>query len=539
MDPRDKTFEPDAVMRRCESCLRRLLERAGQVVWMDRAAGGRGIYASASFKDLWGLDYSPEEPGGHLCLDRIHPYDRAAVETAYRQLADEGQFTVEFRIVRPDGTTRWARDRGWRVPDGGDADADVTVGVTEDITERKEAELEALHLQNQLLHAQKLESLGVMAGGIAHDFNNLLVAILGNAEMALQELPAHTPAHAFVNEVRLASLRAADLANQMLAYSGKGRLAVQPVDVNAIVAEMAHLLKAAIPRRITLGYELTRPMPKVAADAVQLRQVLMNMITNASEAIGDRHGEIRIRTGLVDASRGYLAGARLGETLTEGTYVYLEVADTGAGMDQATQDRLFEPFFTTKFTGRGLGMSAALGIMRSHKGAIFVDSTPGRGTTIRLLFPPCEPAETARVEPAPAAARQADWRGSGLVLVIDDEHAVRNMARLMLERLGFTVLTARNGAEGIVAFCDHDRETVAILLDLTMPIMDGEETLAELVRIREDIPIILCSGYAAEDAVRRFAGKPIAEFLHKPFSLDDLAAVLRRQLEGRTAGAHG
>ncbi len=247
-----------------------------------------------------------------------------------------------------------------------------------DITGRKRAEEERLSLERQVQHAQKLESLGVLAGGIAHDFNNLLMAILGNADLALDDLSPHAPAHECIQEIEKASKRAAELAKQMLAYSGKGRFVIEPIDLNEFVDEMAHLLEVSVSKKALLKYNYADNLPAIDADATQVRQIIMNLITNASEAIGDRSGVIALSTGAMDCDRAYLDSANnplrasLDEPLLEGVYTYFEVADTGGGMDKETQEKIFDPFFTTKFTGRGLGMAAVLGIVRGHHGTIKV-----------------------------------------------------------------------------------------------------------------------------------------------------------------------
>jgi PAS domain S-box-containing protein len=406
-------------------------------------------------------------------------------------------------------------------------DRPAVLAVVRDITERKRAEEEHRRLEEKMWHVQKLQSLGVLAGGIAHDFNNLLAAIQGNTDLALLFLPAAAPARQHVKEIGNAVQRAAELCRQMLAYSGKGRFVVQRHDLAAIVREMASILDVSISKKAVLRYHLAPLLPAIEADATQLRQVVMNLITNASEAIGEASGVISIITGKMECDRAYLEGSTLGHDRPEGEYVYLEVTDTGSGMDAETQQRIFDPFFTTKFTGRGLGLAAVLGIVRGHQGVIRVHSRPGEGSTFTVLFP------AASGGAAPAEARPeatAAWRGSGTVLLVEDEEAVRNVAKEMLECLGFQVVAAADGQEALAAYRAHADAIVCVLLDLTMPRMSGEETFRELRRLRPDLRIILSSGYNEQDVIQQFAGKGLAGFVQKPYTLGALQEAMRRAL---------
>ena len=401
-----------------------------------------------------------------------------------------------------------------------------------DITKRKRTEEERLSLERQVQHAQKLESLGVLAGGIAHDFNNLLMAILGNADLALDQLSPHAPARENIKEIEKASKRAAELARQMLAYSGKGQFVIEPINLNEFVEEMAHLLEVSISKRVVLKYNFADNLPTFDGDASQIRQIIMNLITNASEAIGDKSGVIALSTGAMDCDRAYLNSvneilrAGLDEPLPEGAYTCLEVADTGCGMDKATIEKIFDPFFTTKFAGRGLGMSAVLGIVRGHKGAIKIYSEVGKGTTFKLLFPANELSENSAAARKSDEGAAKDWQGKGTILIADDEETVCAVGKQMLIRMGFDVLTAPDGREALKLFREHADEIVCVLLDLTMPHMNGEEAFREMRRVRSDVTVILCSGYNEQDATQRFAGKGLASFLQKPYNM----AALKEKL---------
>jgi signal transduction histidine kinase len=398
-----------------------------------------------------------------------------------------------------------------------------------EIIERELAEEERRKVQVKLLHAQKLESLGVLSGGIAHDFNNLLVGILGNAGLAMLELPAESPARTTLHDIETAALRAAELTRQLLAYAGKGQFVVGPVNLSLLVEEMANLLATAVSKNARLDLQLEGTIPPVEADATQLRQVVMNLITNASEAIGTASGTITVRTGVMDADRPWLADAQLGAGLPEGPYAYVEVQDDGHGMHPATQARIFDPFFTTKFTGRGLGLAAVLGIVRAHHGAIRVASAPGRGTTIRIVFPAGgEVDETVRRRSDPAMAA-LDER-TGTILVVDDEETVRNVARRILTSNGFSVRMAAGGVEAMHVLRQDPQAIDAVLLDLTMPDMSGTVTRQELQRIRPDIKVVFSSGYSQSDAFPVADGNAGLPFIQKPYRPADLVATIRRVL---------
>jgi PAS domain S-box-containing protein len=403
----------------------------------------------------------------------------------------------------------------------------------QDITDLKRLDGERRALEAKVQHAQKLESLGVLAGGIAHDFNNLLVGILGNASLALMDLPEDSPLREMVADIETTALRAADLTKQMLAYSGKGRFVVHPVDINALVREMAHLLQTVISKRAALRFDLALDLPPVEADGTQLRQIVMNLITNASDAIGNEDGVITLRTGIRHATRDFLRSSYVDDELPEGAYAFVEVDDTGCGMDQETLERIFDPFFSTKFTGRGLGLAATLGIVRGHRGTIKVASVPKRGTTFTILVP-CTLA-AATVSQDVTATRRERFRGSGAVLVVDDDESVRSVAQHMLERSGFTVLTARDGSEGVATF-GASRDCVSlVLLDLTMPTLGGEEAFRAMRQMRPDVRVVMMSGYSSHELAARYGAEGLAGFIQKPFRLEELEACLSSVLNARVA----
>ncbi len=400
------------------------------------------------------------------------------------------------------------------------------------LSARTRAEKEREYLEAQIQYMQKLESLGVLAGGIAHDFNNLLMPILGNADLILSGLPPDSPDRTKLERLRDAGQRLTTLTGQLLAYSGKGTFVVRPVDLSGLVREMAQLVEMSISKRAVVRFELAEDLPPVEADASQLGQIVLNLVTNASEAIDDEEGWIVVRTGLMHADRAYLADSHVFGESSEGSYVYLEVEDSGSGMDTETQQRVFDPFFTTKFAGRGLGLAVILGIVRGHEGGIRLRSELRRGTSFRVFFACGE----RPVQPTPEkAAFQGEWRGEGGVLVVDDDTDVRDLAGIMLRRLGFTVYTAADGREGVAAFREHAREIDVVLLDLTMPGMSGGEACREIQRIEPNQRIVLMSGYNEEFAASRAVDR-MAGFLQKPFTQEDLGGTLRALLEKTSRG---
>lgn len=401
--------------------------------------------------------------------------------------------------------------------------------VARDIRERLRMDEERRVLRERVQQAQKLESLGVLAGGIAHDFNNLLVGMLGNASLALREIGEEHPSRSLVERIEGSASRAAELTRQMLDYSGKGRFHVELVALPELAKEMADLLEASISKKARLVFDFDPEAPAVEADPVQLRQVIMNLITNAADALGGQDGVVTLRTGRMDADRAWLDSTWLAEGLPEGEYAFIEVTDTGAGMDAATRDRMFDPFFSTKAHGRGLGLAATLGIVRSHRGAVRVVSVPGAGTSIRIALPPGSRVPSGRSK---APTPDANWQGSGGVLVVDDEPEVRRFVARVLERAGFDVVTAGDGAEAVERFAADQGRIGLAVLDLTMPRMNGEEAFAELRALRPDLPVLITSGYDEQEALARFDRTDAGiGFLGKPYRVGVLLARVRGLLE--------
>jgi signal transduction histidine kinase/CheY-like chemotaxis protein len=400
-----------------------------------------------------------------------------------------------------------------------------------DETALHRAVLEQRRSEEAVQHAQKLESLGVLAGGIAHDFNNLLLAMLGNAGLAREELPASSRAAEYLADVEHAAERAADLTRQLLAYAGKGRLEVAELDVSRLAREVVDLVAVSISKQIELHCRLAERLPAVTGDGSQVRQVLMNLVLNAADAIGDQDGSIAVETGLVelgDADRDGWIGQ---EPWRGGRYVAIRVADTGGGMSEAVRARIFEPFFTTKATGRGLGLAATLGIVRSHGGWLRVESRPGLGSTFSVLLPAGEHPAAAPAPPEPPEGPA--WHSDATVLVVDDEASVAKVATRMLASAGLRVLVARDGEDALALHRAHRGKLDLVLLDLNMPGLPGDEVYRALRRDEPTLPILLSSGHPEEEALARLQGSEPLAFLQKPYGTDALRRRVRELLEAR------
>ncbi len=430
----------------------------------------------------------------------------------------------ELELVARDRTLRavsWSNiSRAFPVPGW----ASWAIGI--DFTERRQAQAEQERMQTKLLQMQKLESLGVLAGGIAHDFNNLLTGIMGNAGLALGNLEPGSPVRSAIERVIRASERAAELTGQMLAYAGKANFEIQPIDLSQHISETVTLLTSAMSKNVLFQLALGENLPTVEVDRPQLHQLVMNLVMNGAEACSDGPGTVRISTGLIMVDEAQRKELLLGEELSLGLYVFLDVQDTGCGMDDETKMRIFDPFFTTKFTGRGLGLSAALGIVRAHRGSLIVESVPGKGSTFRVLLPASNKPVAARRQKG-----DRDLTGHGLILAVDDEPFVLQVAKATLERYGYKVITAKNGREGVELFRKRAREIDLVLLDMTMPELNGEETLTAIRAIRPDVIAVLSSGYDEIESTSRFLGKGLAGFIQKPYTPEGLASKVKDALQ--------
>lgn len=506
-----------------EERYRTIVDTAGEGVWIVDESG-LTQFANQQMGEILGCGV--DDMLGKPVYDFLFPEDVETARARMHAMKMEGGQQFDVRMRKCDGSEvraimsarpRWDAEgklQGW-------------LAMFTDVTERYHAEENRRRLEGRIQHAQKLESLGVLAGGIAHDFNNLLMAILGNADLALQDLSDVAPARPSVLEIEHAARRAADLCKQMLAYSGKGRFELRHMNLSDVVSEMAHMLEVTISKKAVLRYLFPKSLPSVEADPTQMRQVVMNLITNASEAIGDKSGLITVATGAMHCDPDYFKTTYFTEDLAAGLYVYIEVSDTGCGMDAATVARVFDPFYTTKFTGRGLGLAAVLGIVRGHHGAVKIYSESGRGSTFKVLLPAVPgPADVlSKFEALPIL-----WKGEGSILLVDDEVLVRETASRMLERLGFKVIQAVDGRDAVARFMEHSDQICCVLLDLTMPHMDGEECYRELRRIRNDVRVIMSSGYNEQDVTQRFLGKGLGGFIQKPYRMESLSRTLQNIL---------
>jgi two-component system cell cycle sensor histidine kinase/response regulator CckA len=508
----------DMALRENEIHMRLALDAGHMGTWDSDLLTGEIRWSDRHFTAL-GLEPGCFKPNAARFMECVHPDDRPAVaRELQRSRLERRLFAAEFRVVWPDRSVHWIEARGQYTYDTQGKPVRMR-GVIADVTERK-------HTEEALRHRQKLEGVGLLAGGIAHDFNNLLAGILGGASYALDVLPEDHPATPMLKVVEQASERAALLTRQLLAYSGRGQFVLDKLDLGDLVRETCELIRASIPKTVAIVTHRAPDLPPIVGDPGQMQQLIMNLLINAGEAIGEgNHGAVTVRTGceLVDADR-IQAHFRAYE-IPPGRYVVLEVADNGAGMDQATLSRIFDPFFTTKFTGRGLGLAAAQGIVRGHHGALEVESAPGSGTTFRVLLP----VAAADPDPAPPEESAGDRvaKHAGAVLLVDDEDLVRRTVASALERDGFAVLQASSGVEAIRIFSERASEVALVVLDMSMPGMAGPEVLRELRVWRPEFPVLVYSGYSEGEVTRHFHGLPISGVLRKPFTARELTHRVR------------
>ncbi len=480
------------------------------VVW---ALDARGVFTFAAGAALATLRLAPEDMVGRS----IYQFEKPEPSLRAIQLALAGQPTSERSV---DGELEF-ENHYIPVFDDNGVVTGVT-GVSVDVTDRSRAE-------QAMLQAQKLESLGVLAGGIAHDFNNILVGILGNVSLVLHELPEESPLHAIAEEIRIAGRRAADLARQMLSYAGRAPFTTSEVAMGEMLNELTHLLRVSIGDHATLKLEVEPGLPPVLGDATQLRQVLMNLVINAGDAIDGRPGTVSLSARRFKASAEDFADAHLGVDAPPGNYVEVAVSDTGPGMDRETLSRIFDPFFSTKESGRGLGLAAVLGIVRGHKGALKVTSRSGEGTTFRIFLP------SATVEGKRGGASlsaSALWRGHGNVLVVDDDEQVRVTVARTLRVLGYEPSVASNGIEALDLVSYASLPFALVVLDMTMPGLGGAETLEGIRELDPNVPVLIVSGYSERSAAELLERYERVRFLQKPFLIEDL-----RQAVGALIGS--
>jgi PAS domain S-box-containing protein len=513
---RDITEQKDAErkLKESERHFRDLADSMPHLVWIARP-DGHHVYFNRRWYEELGI--SAEQSIGEGWMDHLHPEDRERCSSLWRQCVASGEdYHIEYRFRTASGEYRWYLGRAVPVR-GADGAIMRWYGSCTDIHDRKREE----ERQRQ---TQKLESIGLLAGGVAHDFNNLLTGIMGNASLALEE--AGPAAEERIRRILDGAERAAHLTRQLLAYSGKGQFFVAELDLSQSVREMLDLLRLSVPKSIDIKLDLQDRLPLVSCDPGQLQQLIMNLVINAGEAIGEgRPGKISIATGVRDIGGGF-AGA-LEEEVAPGRYTFLEVRDTGGGMDEEVRRKIFDPFFSTKFTGRGLGLAAVAGIMRSLKGTVDVSSTPRLGTAFTLLFP------------AGAAELAPDGESRGTILVVDDEPDVRQFIAAVLERAKFQVLSACDGAQGLELFEARRDRIDAVIVDIIMPVMGGSELLANIRERRPRMKVLVTSGCAETEARRLCDSLHGAVFLQKPYTAGRLREAVEQLLGIGPAAAAG
>jgi PAS domain S-box-containing protein len=523
--------QAEEVLREAGDRLRLAPEAARIGIWTWDVAKHRFI-CSSELEQIFGVSTGSSADIEEAFFGLIHPEDRdEAREVVTRAIEQRRPYEMQFRYRHASGETRWMLSRGNVCSDSSGLPCRV-VGIGIDITDQKRSE-------EQLRHTQKLESLGVLAGGIAHDFNNLLVGIMGNAGLAAESLPSSHAVHDQLNEIVLAGQKAAHLTRQMLAYAGKGKFVMERLDLSIIIRDTERLLRSSILKNVDLRLDLGTNLPCVEADAGQMQQLIMNLVINAAEAIADQQcGTVLVRTSLRridEVNTGTQPVIKPGsQEIAPGNYVALEVHDSGIGMDEATQARIFEPFFTTKFVGRGLGLSAVSGIVRSHKGALNVTSSPGKGASFHVLLPAVSGSRNV-VDPGASGTK---LHGTGSVLVVDDESCVRKLAQTALWKYGYSVLVAEDAVSAIELLRQTRHRIAVVLLDLSMPGMTAQQAVQRIQNGWPEARIVLSSGYDEEEVLGRFAGTQLAGFLQKPYTPVQLAEKIKAAIGAVETGGH-
>jgi len=522
----DEKEKSEMALKESEERYRNLIDLSPDGIVVQR--NGKILFINPAALRLFGAGDAGDHIGKDI-LDYIHTDNHAAV---IKRLKDFQHGNVmpplEVKCVGANGNVVNVDVSMGRLTFHGKP---AIVNILHDISERKMAETERRKIDEQLQQVQKLESLGVLAGGIAHDFNNLLMAIVGNIDLALMKIPVDSDSVKNLLSAQKACMTASDLCSQMLSYAGKGRIAVKHININSLINDMKNMISVSISKRATVQYSLMSDLPDIEADAPQMNQVIMNLLINASEAIGDSNGSIWLRTGFINGRDITKSDLIMSENITEVDYVFLEVTDSGSGMDAKTKEKIFEPFFTTKFMGRGLGLSAILGIVKRQNGVIRLQSKPGEGTSFCLYFPALDQETIEVIEEITETGNK--WRGRGTVLLVDDEENIIDIGMRFLESIGFDVMTAPNGYEALDIYKENSELINLVILDLTMPIMNGIETAAEMMKIRSDVKIIISSGYSEDVVMKSFEKGSIAGFIQKPYKLQKLVNVISSIIPGQ------
>lgn len=517
--------------------LRSILQHSREALYRFDLTEQRFEYLSSACLNLTGYARDElEKMGVDKLLQCVHPDDQEKIfrltrELQHRSKERKWHGLVEYRFIHRDGQYRFLSDHLYVSYDSF-GDAQFLTGSVREVTQIARLE-ESLRLLERKFHeSQKMAGLGLLASGIAHDFNNLMTVVLGNAELALLEKDYTDDSP--LNEIKRTALRAAELANQMLVYTGKTTLVVSSINLSSVVREMGALLDVSISKKVKIEYCLSDDIPSIRGDVSQIRQVAMNLITNASEAIGDRAGVIAINIHDRYLRPGEVKDVYPPGSVVDGRYVLLEVSDTGGGMDERTLSKIFDPQFTTKVTGRGLGLASVLNAVQRHNGAVEVKSKRGEGTVFRVYFPIEEQIGHSVTEEA--VAGDDTWRGYGTALIADDETAIRDITSALLGRLGFRVITAADGLESVDLYTEYAEEITFLLMDINMPSLNGLEAVQRIRHINPKVPILFMSGYPRNDVLDRLKQQPHTDFIKKPFESIALKAAIRSVMEARRDG---
>jgi two-component system, cell cycle sensor histidine kinase and response regulator CckA len=516
----------EEALRASEANYRTLVSHTPAVLWTTDQ-NGHTSFISSNVEQVYG--YTAREiiaSGDNLWFGRIHSEDMASVKAAYAAMIERGKpFDIEYRIQRQDGNWIWLHDRGTR---NYEIDGMLRVdGVFLDVTERKQAEEERDHLEEQLRQSQKMEAIGELAGGIAHDFNNILTAILGNAELLKMSLPADGEQAKCAEEVFKSANRATELTGQLLAFARKGKRQVTHVDIHNVATQTVDMLSRSIDRRIDIRLELNASPCTIMGDPMQLQNAMLNLGVNARDAMADG-GVLTYATRNVTLSEADCDKHPC--ELTPGDFMEINVTDTGAGIDEQTQKRIFEPFFTTKDVGKGtgLGLAGVYGCVRNHDGSISVSSEPGQGATFTILLPLADTDAASAPQTVPS---NKPVRGTGHVLIVDDEENVRNLVRMALQSLGYTVSACSDGAEGVDYYRDHRQEIDLVILDLIMPKMSGHDAFEEMKKINPNVRVLISSGFSHTQATRQMMNEGALALLNKPFQIADLSEAVALHIQ--------
>ena len=526
----------EEALRESEERYRTLMESVPAIIYRFSTKRG-GRFYSPQVESVFGYPLQAFYYNPMLWLDSIHPDDIDEVMNSLSAFDTDGEngFDIEYRVRSRSGAWIWLNDRSVRRVR---IDDEVVIdGIAQNITARKKAEEERLEIERQFQQAQKLESLGVLAGGIAHDFNNILTIIQGHCFMARNTNGPETTRETHILHIEDAANRAAQLCHQMLAYAGKSSLVQSRINLRLLLEDMVKMLRAAIPKNVSIELDLASDEPEITGDPAQIQQIVMNLIINAADAIGGNNGTIRVVLTILSGLTSPLENDFFGNTIPAGSYACLEVSDNGCGMDVETQRRIFEPFFTTKFSGRGLGMSAILGIIKSHDGALHLSSRPGAGTCFKIYLALSPTSCTADTAPT-AKPSVHPVKAIGTILLVDDEEALLIIGSSLLHAMGFSAITASNGREALEIFRKRASEIDLVLLDMIMPEMGGVEAYHELRKLSRNIPVVICSGCNVEGFSIKSYNDELVGCVQKPYRPDQLQEVLMRMLAGNAYGSN-